>query len=143
MKRSKFSEEQIVYAIRKAESGTPIGDLCPQLGVSATFYTCKKKYAHLGVSELRRLRQVEEENSRLKRLVAYRSIMELNSNHALWRIGPIGEAFSSTSFVPASRGKRLYRIVQAPVFCVYGEGYTLGECRLTRSVGINHDRGEG
>ncbi len=64
MKRSRFSEEQIVYAIRQAESGTPIGDLCRQLGVSdATFYTWKKKYAHLGVSELRRLRQVEEENS--------------------------------------------------------------------------------
>ena len=58
MKRSKFSEEQIVYAIRQAESGTPFGDLCRQLGVSdATFYTWKKKYAHLGVSELRRLRQ--------------------------------------------------------------------------------------
>ena len=71
MKRSKFSEEQIVYAIRQAESGTPIGDLCRQLGVSdATFYAWKKKYAHLGVSELRRLRQLEEENSRLKRLVA-------------------------------------------------------------------------
>lgn len=71
MKRSKFSEEQIVYAIRQAESGTPIGDLCRQLGVSdATFYAWRKKYAHLGVSELRRLRQVEEENSRLKRLVA-------------------------------------------------------------------------
>ena len=71
MKRSRFSEEQIVYAIRQAESGTPIGDLCRQLGVSeATFYTWKKKYAHLGVSELRRLRQVEEENARLKRLVA-------------------------------------------------------------------------
>jgi len=71
MKRSKFSEEQIVYAIRQAESGTPIGDLSRQLGVSdATFYAWKKKYAHLGVSELRRLRQVEEENSRLKRLVA-------------------------------------------------------------------------
>jgi len=71
MKRSKFSEEQIVCAIRQAESGTPIGDLCRQLGVSdATFYIWKKKYAHLGVSELRRLRQVEEENSRLKRLVA-------------------------------------------------------------------------
>jgi putative transposase len=71
MKRSKFSEEQIVYAIRQAESGTPVGDLCRQLGVSdATFYAWKKKYAHLGVSELRRLRQVEEENSRLKRLVA-------------------------------------------------------------------------
>lgn len=71
MKRSKFSEEQVVYAIRQAESGTPVVDLCRQLGVSeATFYAWKKKYAHLGVSELRRLRQVEEENSRLKRLVA-------------------------------------------------------------------------
>jgi putative transposase len=71
MKRSKFSEEQIVYAIRQAETGTPVGDLCRQLGVSdATFYAWKKKYAHLGVSELRRLRQLEEENSRLKRLVA-------------------------------------------------------------------------
>ena len=70
MKRSTFSEEQIVYAIRQAESGTPVGDLCRQLGVSdATFYAWKKKYAHLGVSELRRLRQVEEENSRLNRLV--------------------------------------------------------------------------
>jgi len=71
MKRSKFSEEQVVYAIRQAEAGTPVGDLCRQLGVSdATFYAWKKKYAHLGVSELRRLRQLEEENSRLKRLVA-------------------------------------------------------------------------
>ncbi len=71
MKRSRFSEEQIVYAIRQAKNGTPIGDLCRQLGVSeATFYIWKKKYAHLGVSELRRLRQVEEENTRLKRLVA-------------------------------------------------------------------------
>ena len=74
MKRSKFSEEQIVYAIRQADAGTPVGDLCRQLGVSdATFYAWKKKYAHLGVSELRRLRQLrqlEEENNRLKRLVA-------------------------------------------------------------------------
>ena len=71
MKRSKFSEEQIVYAIRQADAGTPVGDLCRQLGVSdATFYAWKKKHAHLGVSELRRLRQLEEENNRLKRLVA-------------------------------------------------------------------------
>ena len=71
MTRSTFSEEQIVYAIREAEAGTPVGDLCRQLGVSnATFYAWRKKYAHLGVSELRRLRQLEEENSRLKRLVA-------------------------------------------------------------------------
>ncbi len=71
MKRSKFTEEQIVYAIRQAEAGTAVGDLCRQLGVSdATVYAWRKKYAHLGVSELRRLRQLEEENSRLKRLVA-------------------------------------------------------------------------
>jgi putative transposase len=71
MKRSKFSEEQVAYALRQAESGTPVGDVCRQLGVSeATFYVWKKKYVHLGVSELRRLRQLEDENARLKRLVA-------------------------------------------------------------------------
>jgi putative transposase len=71
MKRSKFSEEQIAYALREADSGTPVGDVCRQLGISeATFYVWKKKFAHLGVSELRRLRQLEEENGRLKRLVA-------------------------------------------------------------------------
>ncbi len=59
MKRSKFSEEQIAYALRQAESGTPVADVCRQLGVSeATYYLWKKKYAQLGVSELRRLRQV-------------------------------------------------------------------------------------
>ena len=71
MKRSKFSEEQIAYAPRQVEAGTPASDVCRQLGVSeATFYAWKKKYAHLGVSELRRLRQIEDENNRLKRLVA-------------------------------------------------------------------------
>ena len=71
MKRSKFSEEQVAYALRQVEAGTPVSDVCRQLGVSeATFYAWTKKYAHLGVSELRRLRQLEDENGRLKRLVA-------------------------------------------------------------------------
>jgi putative transposase len=71
MKRPKFSEEHIAYALRQAESGTAVGHVCRQLGVSeATFYLWKKKFAHLGVSELRRLRQLEDENNRLKRLVA-------------------------------------------------------------------------
>jgi putative transposase len=71
MKRSKFSEEQIAYALREVEGGTPPADICRQLGVSeATFYLWKKKYAHLGVSELRRLRLLEEENARLKKVVA-------------------------------------------------------------------------
>ena len=64
MKKSKFTEEQIAYALRQVESGTPPADVCRQLGVSeATFYIWKKKYAHLGVSELRQLRSLEDENA--------------------------------------------------------------------------------
>jgi len=71
MKRSKFTEEQIAYALRQVESGTAPADVCRQLGVSeATFYIWKKKPAHLGMSELRRLRLLEEENARLKQVVA-------------------------------------------------------------------------
>jgi putative transposase len=71
MRKSKFTEEQITYALRQVESGTPPADVCRQPGVSeATFYIRKKKYAHLGVSELRKLRSLEDENARLKRLVA-------------------------------------------------------------------------
>jgi len=71
MKKSRFTEEQVIYALRLAESGTVVTDICRQKGISeATFYVWKKKYASLGVSELRQLRQLQEENGRLKRLVA-------------------------------------------------------------------------
>ena len=71
MKKSRFTEEQITFALRQADAGTPVVDVCRQLGVSeATFYIWKKKYANLGVSELRQLRQLRDENVRLKRLVA-------------------------------------------------------------------------
>jgi putative transposase len=71
MKRSRFTEEEIAYALRQAETGTPVGDVCRQLGASeATFYVWKKKFANLGVTELRKLRMLEEENARLKRVVA-------------------------------------------------------------------------
>jgi putative transposase len=71
MKKSKFSEEQIAYALRQADGGTPVGDVCLQLGVSeATSYVWKKKYGQLGLSELREIRQLRDENARLKRLVA-------------------------------------------------------------------------
>ncbi len=71
MKRSQFSEELIAYALRQVESGTAVADVRRQFGVSeATFSIWKKKYAHLGLSELRRLRQLEDENNQLKRLVA-------------------------------------------------------------------------
>ena len=71
MKKSRYSEEQVAYALRLAESGTPVADVCRQIGISeATFYLWKKKYGGLGVSEVRELRQTREENARLKRLVA-------------------------------------------------------------------------
>ena len=71
MKRSKFTEQQIAFALKQAELGTPVEEVCRKLGISdATFYNWKKKYGGLGPSELRRLKQLEEENVKLKRLVA-------------------------------------------------------------------------
>jgi putative transposase len=71
MKKSRFTEEQITYALRQADAGTPVSDVCRQLGIAeATYYVWRKKYANLGVSELRQLRQLQEENARLKRVVA-------------------------------------------------------------------------
>ena len=71
MKKSKFSEEQIVFALRQAEVGTPVEEVGRKMGIcQQTFYRWKKQYSGLGPGELRRLRQLEDENSRLKRMVA-------------------------------------------------------------------------
>ena len=71
VKKSRFTEEQIAFALKQAELGTPIEEVCRKMGVSdATFYNWRKKYGGLGPSELRRLKQLEEENGKLKRLVA-------------------------------------------------------------------------
>ena len=71
MKGKRHTEEQIAYALRQAEGGTPVADVCRQLGVSeASFYLWKKKYGKLGMTEIREMRQLRDENARLKRLVA-------------------------------------------------------------------------
>lgn len=71
MKKSKFTEEQVAYALRQVEAGTPVLDVCRRLGITEqTFYRWKKKFAGMGVAELRRLRQLEDENRKLKQLVA-------------------------------------------------------------------------
>jgi putative transposase len=71
MKRSRFSEEQIIGILKEQESGMPTADVCRRHGVSgATFYKWKAKYGGLEVSDARRLRQLEDENTKLKRLLA-------------------------------------------------------------------------
>jgi putative transposase len=71
MKKSKYTEEQIAFALRQAETGTPVTEIIRKMGITdQTFYNWKRKYGGLGVSELRRLKQFEEENRRLKQMVA-------------------------------------------------------------------------
>ncbi len=71
MKKTKFTESQIVFALKQAETGVPVEEVCRKIGISeATFYNWKRKFAGLGTAELRRLRQLEDENARLKQGVA-------------------------------------------------------------------------
>lgn len=71
MRTSRFSNEQIVQALRQAESGTPVVEICRKLGVTeTTFYRWKKRFAGLDVSEVRELKQLRDENRKLKGLVA-------------------------------------------------------------------------
>jgi putative transposase len=71
VKKSKYTEEQIAFALKQNELGTSVEEVCRKMGISdATFYNWKKKCGGLGPSELRRLRQLEEENRKLKGLVA-------------------------------------------------------------------------
>ena len=71
MRRSRFTEEQIVGILKEQEAGAQTTEVCRRHGISEqTFYTWKRKYGGMDVSEARRLKQLEDENGRLKRLVA-------------------------------------------------------------------------
>lgn len=71
MKTSKFTEGQIAFVLKQAEDGTPVAEVCRKAGIAeATFYNWRKRYAGLMPSEVKRLRQLGEENAKLKRIVA-------------------------------------------------------------------------
>ncbi len=71
MKKSKFTDAQIAFILRQAEEGTPVAEVCRKAGISdATFYGWRKRYGGMMPSEVKRLRQLEEENGKLKKLVA-------------------------------------------------------------------------
>jgi putative transposase len=71
MKRSRYTAEQVAFAMRQAESGTPVSEICRKMGIAEqTFYRWKKRFAGMGVAEVRKLRVLEEENKKLRQLVA-------------------------------------------------------------------------
>jgi putative transposase len=71
MKRKLYTDEQVAFALRQAEAGAAVAEVCRKMGVSeATFFRWKKRFAGMGTAEIRRLKQLEEENAKLKRLVA-------------------------------------------------------------------------
>ena len=71
MKSSRYTVEQVAFAMRQAESGVPVPEICRKMGIAEqTFYRWKKKYVGMGVAEVRKLRVLEEENRKLKQLVA-------------------------------------------------------------------------
>ena len=75
MRKTRFTEEQIVGVVQEANAGAQVAELCRRHGISTpTFYDWKKRYGGVSVSELRRLKALEEENARLKRLVAQQAL---------------------------------------------------------------------
>ena len=71
MKRKRCTDEQVAFALRQAEAGTPVAEVCRKMVVpEPTFYRWKKRFAGMGVAEIRRLKQLEDENAKLKKLVA-------------------------------------------------------------------------
>ena len=71
MKRKRYTEEQIAFALRQQETGTAVSEIVRKMGITEqTFYCWKKKFAGMGVAEVRRLKQLEKENRKLKQLVA-------------------------------------------------------------------------
>ena len=99
MKKTHYTEEQIAFALKQAETGTRVEEVCRKMGISeATFYNWKKKFGGMGVTELRRLRLLEEENQRLKRLVADLSLDKEMLQEVIKKSSEAGSEASGSAF---------------------------------------------
>ena len=121
MKKTRYTEEQIAFALRQAETGTPVGEVIRKMGISTqTFYRWKKQYGQMGVDEIRRLKQLEEENRKLKQLVADLSLDKLmlqdvlSKNSKAWSAAGVG-----TRSGRAVRSKRTAKLSRALVFPIF------------------------
>ena len=132
MKKSKFTEEQIAFALHQAQTGTSVEEVCRKLGISqATFYAWKKKFGGMGVSELRRLRQLEEENRKLKQLVADLSLDKIMLQDVL-------QKSSEANAAQAARWPPHRPLPREHQACV--RGVQTKPCRLVRQA---QDQGAG
>ena len=99
MKKTRYTEEQIAFALKQAETGNRVEKVCRKMGISeATFYNWKKKFGGMGVTKLRRLRQLEEENQRLKRLVADLSLDKVMLQEVIKKSSEAGSEASGGTF---------------------------------------------
>ena len=121
MKRKRYSDEQIAFALRQAESGKAVAEICRKLEVSEqTFYRWKKQYAGIGTVEIRRLKQLEEENAKLKRLVADLSLgQDHAAGHAAKKPGSAKLAVRLS--VRVRRGRHQRRGGIGCAACVHGD----------------------
>ena len=129
MRKSRFSEEQIAMALRQADAGTPVEEICRKIGVSsATFFRWKRVYGSLGVPEVRELRQLREENKKLKQLVADLSLDKTILQEAMRKNGKARAASSGSGVGP--RGVRAERAAS-----VHGRGRLALELPLPEREG--------
>ena len=122
MRKSKFTDAQIAFVLRQAEEGTSVAEVCRKAGIAeATFYNWRKKYGGLMPSEMKRLKQLDEENARLKRLVA-----DLSLDKAMHLACPI-------EVVHLAKG----RITAIEIICMCSMG---SDCILCEGYAVPTDR---
>ncbi len=131
MKRVRYTDEQIAFALRQAEAGSRVSEVCRKIGVSEqTFYRWKKRFAGMGVAELRRLKQLEDENCKLKGLVADLSLDRQMLQDVTMRRGPLfgasaGQRAAGTHWRRRSGSCSRGSVAKRPFpTCAAGKGWT-------------------